>query len=109
MIVARPESKANERPRVGYGFRLPAMIRLIAAHGIFAVLIPCTRRLARHVVFADERFLDRLRPLRVYLLLPADGRFLLFFGELTCLILLLCAATAGFDFTCLSAAECGAR
>jgi len=77
VIVARPESKANERPRVGHGFRLPAMIRLIAAHGIFAFLIPCTRRLARHVVFADERFLDRLRPLRGYLLLPADGRFLL--------------------------------
>jgi hypothetical protein len=53
---------------------LPSMICLVLAHGIFAGLVPGTAGCPAHVVFADESFLNRLRPLRIDLLLTARLR-----------------------------------
>jgi hypothetical protein len=74
MIVARPQAQADQRARIGYGLRLPSVIGLIAPHGLFTGLIPGSSRFARHIVFANQRFLDRLRPLGLNLLLaPRRG------------------------------------
>ena len=40
MIVTGAQAQTDERARIGNGFRLPAMIGLVAAHGIFTLLIP---------------------------------------------------------------------
>ena len=69
MIIARTEPEADESARVRNFLRLPSVVGLIAAHGVFAGLVPGSRRVAGHVMFADQRFLNRLRPLRINLLL----------------------------------------
>lgn len=70
VIVARPQPQADQRPRIRHRLRLPAVICLIAPHGIFAGLIPRSRRFARHIVLANQCFLNRLGSLRIDLLLP---------------------------------------
>lgn len=80
MVVARPQPQADQRARVGHGLRLPAVICLIAPHGIFTGLIPRTGRFAGHIMLAYQRFLDSLRPLGIDFLL--SPRCLLFFAAL---------------------------
>ncbi len=63
MVVARPQPQADQSARIGHGFRLPAMVSLIAAHSIFAGLVPGSGRFAAQIMLADQRFLNRLRPL----------------------------------------------
>jgi hypothetical protein len=77
MVVARAEPQADQRTRIGHRFLLPAVIRLIAAHGLFAGLVPGSGRFATQVMFANERFLNLLRPLRIDLLLAPRSRFFL--------------------------------
>jgi len=69
MVVARPQSQADQGARVGYGLRLPAVVGLIAPHRLFTGLIPRTGRFAAQVVLAYQRFLNGLRALRFNLLL----------------------------------------
>ncbi len=76
VIVAGTEAKADERSRIRYRLRLPPMVGLITAHGVFAGLIPRSRGLSGHIMFADQRFLDRLRALRINLLLAASNLLL---------------------------------
>lgn len=71
MIVAGTEAKADQGPRVRDFFRLPSVIGLIAAHRVFAGLIPGSRRLTSHIVFADQGFLNGLRSLGINFLLAA--------------------------------------
>jgi len=71
MIVARPQPQTDQRPRIRHLFRLPAVIGLVAAHGVFAGLIPGSRWHAAHIMFADQRFLNRLRALGFNLPLAA--------------------------------------
>jgi hypothetical protein len=71
VVVARPQSQADQSARVGYSLRLPAVVGLIASHGIFAGLIPRTSRFSAQVVRAYQRFLDRLRPLGIDFLLAS--------------------------------------
>ena len=75
MVVAWPQSQADQSARIGYRFRLPAVVGLIAAHGIFAGLVPRSGRFAAQVMFANQRFLNLLRPLRINLLLAPRRRF----------------------------------
>jgi hypothetical protein len=77
VIFARPQAKADQGARIGNRFALPAMIRLVLAHGIFAGLVPCAGGLSAHVVFADQGLLNRLCPLGINLLLPSHLRRLL--------------------------------
>jgi hypothetical protein len=77
VVVARAQAQADQRTRIGYRFRLPAVIRLIAAHGVFARLVPGPGRFAAQVMFANQSFLNLLRPLRIDLLLAPRSRFLL--------------------------------
>jgi hypothetical protein len=77
MVVARAQPQADQRTRIGHRFRLPAMIRLIAAHSVFAGLVPGSGRFAAQVMFANQRFLNFLRPLRIDLLLAPRSRFFL--------------------------------
>src|SRR5258706_7667213 len=74
MVMARPEPQAEQRARVGHSLRWPAMIGLIAPHGVFTGLIPGSARLAAQVVLANQRFLDRLCALGINLLLAPRGR-----------------------------------
>jgi hypothetical protein len=71
MVVARPQPKADQSARIRHRFRLPAMVGLIAPHGLFTGLIPCSTRFAAQVVLADQCFLNRLRPLGLNLLLAS--------------------------------------
>ncbi len=73
VVVARPQPQADQSARVGYRLRLPAVVGLIAPHGIFAGLIPRTRRVAGQIMLADQSFLDRLRPLGIDFLLASRG------------------------------------
>ena len=73
MFVARPQPQADQSARVRYGLRLPAVVSLVAPHGIFAGLIPSTGRFAGHVMRAYQRFLDRLSPLGIDFLLASRG------------------------------------
>ena len=73
VVVARPQPQADQSPRVGHSLRLPAVVGLIAPHGIFAGLIPRTSRFSAQVVLADQRFLDGLRPLGIDFLLASRG------------------------------------
>src|SRR5208282_1746586 len=76
MIMARPQSQADQRPRIRHSLRLPAMIRLIFPHGVFAGLVPGPGRFAGEIVLPDQRLLNRMRPLRIDFLLSAGGRLL---------------------------------
>lgn len=80
MVLARSQAQLDQCPRVGYRLALPAVIRLVAAHGLFAGLVPGARRFSGHVVLADQRFLDCLCPLGVDFLLAARLRRLLVRG-----------------------------
>jgi hypothetical protein len=73
VVVARPQSQADQSARVGYSLRLPAVVGLIASHGIFAGLIPRAGRFPGHVMLAYQRFLDGLRPLGIDFLLASRG------------------------------------
>ena len=75
MVVAWPQPQADQSARIGHRFRLPAVVGLIAAHGIFAGLVPGSGRFAAQVMFANQRFLNLLRPLGIDLLLAARNRF----------------------------------
>ena len=74
MVFAGAQPKLDQRPRIGHRFALPAVIGLIAAHGIFTGLVPRARGFSAQVVFADQGFLNRLGALRVDLLLAARTR-----------------------------------
>jgi len=73
MVVTRSQPQADQSARVRHSLRLPAMIGLVAPHGIFTGLIPRAGRFARHIMLAYQRFLNSLRPLRFNLLLPSRG------------------------------------
>jgi hypothetical protein len=69
MVLARSQTQFDQRARVRHRLALPAVICLVAAHGLFARLIPGACRFSAHVMLADEGFLNRLRPLGVDFLL----------------------------------------
>jgi hypothetical protein len=72
-ILARTQSQLDQRPRIRNFLGLPAMVALIAAHGVFALLVPGAAGFAAQIVFADESFLNRPCPFRIDLLLAADA------------------------------------
>ncbi len=71
VIVARPQPQADQRARIRHRLRLPAMIRLILPHSVFAVLVPASRRVGAQIMLANQSLLYSLRPLGIDLLLPA--------------------------------------
>lgn len=86
MIVARTQPEADQSARIGHGFRLPAVIGLVAPHGVFAGLIPIAGCVGAKVVLADQRFLNCLRTLGINLLLAAGGGFMFAILAQTCLL-----------------------
>ena len=70
MIGAKAEF--DESARVRHGFVLPAVIGLKAPQRVFGRGIPLPGRRARHVVLANQSFLDLMGTLGINLLLPAD-------------------------------------
>ena len=74
MVLARAQAELDQRPRVRHSLALPTVIGLIAAHGLFAGLIPGTRGFSAQVMLADQRFLNRMSPLGVDFLLAAHSR-----------------------------------
>ena len=58
VIVAGAESEFDQRARIRNLLRLPPLICLIALHRRLRGVIPRSRRLALHVVLADERCLN---------------------------------------------------
>ena len=78
MILARPQAELDEGARVRNFLRLPAVIRLIPSHRVFARLVPCAGRVPGEIVFANQCLLNRLRSFRVDLLLASHpSRFFL--------------------------------
>lgn len=69
VILAWSQAQLDERPRVGNGLALPAMVGLITAHGLFAGLVPCAGRGPSQIVLANQRLLNFLGSFRVDLLL----------------------------------------
>lgn len=74
MILAGAQSQLDERSRVGHGLALPAVVRLVAAHGFFAGLVPGAGSFSAEVVLADQGFLNGLGSLGVDFLLAAGPR-----------------------------------
>jgi hypothetical protein len=70
MILARTQAQADERARIGNGLALPSVIGLVAPHRIFAGLVPGSGGIAAQIMFADQRFLNRLCAYGINLLLP---------------------------------------
>ena len=60
VIFARAQAELDQRPGIGYGLALPAVVGLVAAHGPFAGLVPGARRFAFQVMFANQGLLNRL-------------------------------------------------
>jgi len=75
MVVARSQPQADQCARIRHCLRLPAVIGLIAAHGVFAGLVPVSGRFAAQVMLANQRFLNLLHPLGINLLLAPRSRF----------------------------------
>jgi hypothetical protein len=76
MVVAWSQAKADQSARIRNGFRLPAVIGLIAPHRGFAGVVPGSGRFAGQVMLAYQRFLNFLCALVIDLLLAAgSGRF----------------------------------
>ena len=53
MILAWPETEADQRARIRDGLALPSVIGLILSHGVFAGLVPRPTGLAGQIVLAD--------------------------------------------------------
>jgi hypothetical protein len=77
MILIWSQAQADQSASIRNRLRLPAMIRLIFPHCVFAGLIPGSGRFAAQIVLANQSFLDRLRSLRLNLLLTLCLRGLL--------------------------------
>ncbi len=71
MVLARPQTQLDQRPRVGYCLALPSLVGLVAAHSLFAGLVPCARSFPAEVMFADQGFLNGLGSLGIDFLLAA--------------------------------------
>lgn len=74
MVFARAKTQLNEGARVGHLLALPAVIGLVAAHGLFTGLVPRARWFAVQIVLADQSFLNSLSTLRINSLLATDER-----------------------------------
>ncbi len=90
MVVARAQPEADQSARIRHSLGLPAVVGLIASHGIFARLIPGSGSFTAQVVLADQGFLNSLRPLRVNFLLAARSRPAFTLPSRTCLLRLAC-------------------
>jgi len=78
MFLAWAQPKTDQGARIGNGLALPAMVRLIFAHGIFAGLVPASGGLAFiEIVLADQRLLNFLGAIGINLLLASGPRWLL--------------------------------
>ena len=60
VIFARAQAELDQRPGIRNGLALPAVVGLVAAHGLFARLVPGARRFPFEVVFANQGLLNRL-------------------------------------------------
>ena len=78
MILARSQAQADQGTRVGDRLALPAMVRLVTPHGLFACLVPRAGRIPAQIMLANQRFLNGLRPFAIDFLLPTCARRFLF-------------------------------
>ncbi len=78
------QAQLDQRPRVGHRLALPAVIRLVAAHGLFAGLVPRARGFPAQVMLADQGFLNGLGSFGVDFLLAPRLRRLLARGMFSC-------------------------
>ena len=58
MIFARTKTQLDQRARVGHLLALPSVVGLVAAHGVFAGLIPAAGGFSVQVMFADQGLLN---------------------------------------------------
>ena len=71
MLLIRTETQFDQSARVGRGFRLPAVVRLIFLHGGLGCRIPGAGWFAAHIVLANKCFLDLVGTRGIDLLLSA--------------------------------------
>jgi hypothetical protein len=88
VVAAWPQSEPDKRTRIRNRLRLPSVICLVAPHGGLRGAIPRSRRLALHVVLADERRLNFPGARRVDPLLAA------LLGDLFAASLFCCVGSA---------------
>ncbi len=74
MVLARPQTQLDQRPRVGHFLALPPVIGLVATHSFFTGLVPGARSFARQIMLADQSFLNGLGTLGVDFLLASCPR-----------------------------------
>lgn len=84
VIFARAQAQFDERTRIGNFFGLPTVVALVAAHGIFAGLVPGVGGLAAQVTFTNQGFLNGAGSFRVDFLLPTRPDRLLLPGRMLC-------------------------
>ena len=58
MIFAGAQTKLDQRTGIRDLLALPSVVGLVAAHGVFAGLIPASGGFSVQVVFADQGLLD---------------------------------------------------
>ena len=61
MILARPQTEADQSARIRDRLTLPSVIGLELPHGVFAGLVPCPAGLAGQIVFPDQCLLNGQR------------------------------------------------
>jgi hypothetical protein len=72
MIFTGSQSQLDQRAGIRDRLVLPSIVLLVAAHGLFARLIPLAARFALEIVLTDEGFLDGLSALGIDFLLSAN-------------------------------------
>src|SRR5277367_551679 len=84
MIFAWTEAQLDQRPRVRDFFGLPAVVGLVAAHGVFTGLVPAAAGRSAQIMLANQSLLDGGGSLGVNFLLSARAHRLVFSGGTFC-------------------------
>jgi hypothetical protein len=69
------QAESNQSTRIWNTLALPALVRLVTAHGLLGCVVPLSRRLATHIMLAEQSLLDLAATFAINRLLPAYARF----------------------------------
>src|SRR5271165_855564 len=79
-LVVGTQAQFDQCPRIGRELGLPAVVGLVFGHGVLAGLVPNSGRLAREVMLANQRGLDRAGAFFIDPALPVRMRCTLYAG-----------------------------
>src|SRR5438445_13526681 len=75
MLMTGSQAESNQSTRIWNALALPALVRLVTAHGLLGCVVPRSRRLTTHVMLTDQSLLDLAATFTINRLLPACAGF----------------------------------